>query len=177
MRIVILGVLCIAAAGCAPEPIGPSASSSGEYENSGPVHPNPPITARQLENGEPSHITVQHILIAYSGSVEGKSISRSIVEAKQLANQVFEKAKTSDDFDGMVKEYTDDSHPGIYRMANFTIAGDMSSPNKANWIYERGGMVPAFGNIGFQLQVGEVGMSTQDRKESPYGWHIIKRVE
>ena len=177
MRLIVLGILSILAIGCAePQTAKQNANPSGEYENSGPVHPNPEVTVRQLENGEPSHVTVQHILIAYRGSI-GKSIDRSVVEAKVLANEVFEEAKTSADFDAMVKKYTDDSHPGIYKLANYTIAGDKSSPYKSNWIYERNGMVPAFGNIGFQLKVGEVGMSIHDRDESPYGWHIIKRIE
>ena len=38
-------------------------------------------------------------------------------------------------------------------------------------------MVPAFGNVGFKLKVGEIGMAPFDRRDSPYGWHIIKRVE
>ena len=35
----------------------------------------------------------------------------------------------------------------------------------------------AFGDIGFPLQVGEINMSTYDPKKSPFGWHVIKRVE
>ena len=103
----------------------------------------------------------------------GKKLSEDFTEAKE----VFEEAKTSEDFDAMVEKYTDDSHPGIYKMANFTFAGNREFSSRDNWIHERGGMVPAFGNVGFQLKVGEVGMSAQDVKDSPYGWHIIKRLE
>jgi parvulin-like peptidyl-prolyl isomerase len=55
----------------------------------------------------------------------------------------------------------------------------MSNTNAApkSGYTKRTGMVPAFGNVGFPLKVGEVGMAEHDARNSPYGWHIIKRVE
>ncbi len=41
----------------------------------------------------------------------------------------------------------------------------------------RGQMVPGFGNIGFNLEVGEIGISNFSKIDSPFGWHIIKRYE
>lgn len=38
-------------------------------------------------------------------------------------------------------------------------------------------MVGAFGNVGFPLKVGEVGLAEYDPTESKYGWHIIKRLK
>jgi parvulin-like peptidyl-prolyl isomerase len=38
-------------------------------------------------------------------------------------------------------------------------------------------MVAAFGDVGFQLEVGEVGMAVYDPVKSKYGWHIIKRLK
>lgn len=117
-------------------------------------------------------ITVQHILIGFEGSVPGKPITRTRDEAQKLAGEILEKAKSGGDFDALVKEYTDDSAPGIYKMANTGIPADM-----ANQVYSRGAMIPAFGNVGFALKVGEIGMAVYDEQNSPYGWHIIKRVE
>lgn len=37
-------------------------------------------------------------------------------------------------------------------------------------------MVPAFGDVGFPLKVGEIGVSKYDPQNSPSGWHIIKRL-
>jgi parvulin-like peptidyl-prolyl isomerase len=37
-------------------------------------------------------------------------------------------------------------------------------------------MVPAFGNVGFKLEVGEIGIADYDPLTSKYGYHIIKRV-
>ena len=41
----------------------------------------------------------------------------------------------------------------------------------------RSGMVPGFGDTAFSLEVGEVGMTDHHAQASPYGWHIIKRLE
>lgn len=124
--------------------------------------------------GEPAYITVQHCLISFAGTpVQG--VSRSMFDAEQLAKELFEKAQAGDDFDEIVKKHTDDSPPGIYRMANKGFEGDMRS--RENAIYARSGMVPAFGNVGFGLEVGEYGLAPFDQNASPFGWHIIKRIK
>ena len=38
-------------------------------------------------------------------------------------------------------------------------------------------MVPAFGEVGFSLAPGEIGIAEYDPVKSPYGWHVIKRLE
>ena len=43
--------------------------------------------------------------------------------------------------------------------------------------FPRERMVAAFGDVGFPLKVGEIGIADHDPKKSKYGWHIIKRVE
>lgn len=121
---------------------------------------------------EPDYITVQHILIGFQGSVRGKNITRSQEAASELAQKVFEMAKSGKDFGQLVQEFTDDSYPGIYKMSNFGVPGDRSQN-----VFPRDKMVPAFGNVGFPLAVGEVGLAEYDARTSPYGWHIIKRIE
>ena len=126
---------------------------------------------------EPDNITVQHILVGFLGSVPGKNITRTKKSAEKLANELLAKAKAGEDFDALVKEHTDDSHPGIYHMCNFGLKGDRSSSDPSEHIYPRGNMVGAFGNVGFPLEVGEVGLAAFDPVTSKYGWHIIKRVK
>lgn len=43
--------------------------------------------------------------------------------------------------------------------------------------YARTGLVPAFGDVGFTLEVGGVGLAPFEAKSSPFGWHIIKRLQ
>jgi parvulin-like peptidyl-prolyl isomerase len=119
---------------------------------------------------EPEHIKIQHILIGYSGSVPGKPIKRTLDEAKALAYDLLKRAKAGEDFAALVKANTDDAFPGIYGMANRGVA-----PRQGE--YPRTQMVPAFGDAGFPLKVGEIGMADFDPQKSPYGWHIVKRLE
>ena len=126
----------------------------------------------KTEAPEPEYITVQHILVGFQGSVRGKNITRSQESAAELAQKVYEMAKSGKDFGQLVQEFTDDAYPGIYKMANFGVPADMNQK-----IFARERMVRAFGDVGFPLAVGEDGMAEYDPQASPFGWHIIKRVE
>ncbi|MFK5955325.1 MAG: peptidylprolyl isomerase [Planctomycetota bacterium] len=42
--------------------------------------------------------------------------------------------------------------------------------------HPRAAMVAGFGDIGFALGAGEVGLAVFDEEKSPFGWHIIKRL-
>lgn len=116
------------------------------------------------------HIKVQHILISFAGKVPGKNITRTEDEARSLAAQVLDRAKKGEDFDSLVKTYTDDRAPGIYALAN---SGVTPSADE----FSRDRMVPAFGEVGFSLAPGEIGMAPYDPARSPFGWHIIKRLQ
>jgi hypothetical protein len=118
----------------------------------------------------PQHVQVQHILIGFTGSVPGKSISRTKEEAKTLAYQILERARKGEDFDELVRKYTDDSPPGIYGMSGAGVA-------PATGEFPRGGMVPAFGNVGFSISPGNIGIADYDATASPFGWHVIKRLK
>lgn len=43
--------------------------------------------------------------------------------------------------------------------------------------HPRAAMVPGFGDVGFSLGAGEVGLAEFDENKSPFGWHIIKRLD
>jgi len=117
---------------------------------------------------EPQHIQVAHVLISFAGA--GTEATRSKAEAEKLANDVLARAKKGEDFHQLIKELSDDPGEGIYGMANFKVRPERGE-------YERQGMVPAFGDVGFKLAVNGVGMSAHDSRTSPYGWHVIKRLK
>ncbi|MDG2014349.1 MAG: peptidylprolyl isomerase [Pirellulaceae bacterium] len=129
-----------------------------------------------LENGQSSHITVQHILIGFDGSVQDKQITRSKTDAQTLAMEVLESAQNGDDFDQLVEKYTDDSAPGIYHLANKGQVSERVQSKPLESVFPRSGMVAAFGDVGFPLEVGEVGLAKYDPQSSPFGWHVIKRI-
>jgi hypothetical protein len=122
------------------------------------------------------HIQVQHILIGFKdavgfqGSPPPKAANRTQAQAKTLAYDLLNQAKSGADYDKLVADNTDDSPPGIYGMANTGV-------QPAQGEYSRAGMVPAFGNVGFSLKVGEIGMADYDPTTSPFGYHIIKRIK
>jgi parvulin-like peptidyl-prolyl isomerase len=121
---------------------------------------------------EPDRVTVQHILIAFKGSVPDPKVTRSQADAERLALKVLEKAKAGEDFDAMVKAYSNDAYPGIYKMANRGVTPDASRQE-----FPRTKMVQAFGDVSFGLEVGAIGLAPYDPATSRFGWHIIKRLE
>jgi hypothetical protein len=132
-----------------------------------------PALSRPQPAAEPERVTVQHILLAFKGSIPGdQKVTRSREDAERLALQIFERAKAGEDFAAMVRMYTNDSYPGIYKMTNTGVM-----PDKSKQEYSRTGMVPAFGDVSFGLDVGGVGLAVYDPARSKYGWHIIKRLE
>jgi foldase protein PrsA len=126
--------------------------------------------AQAKRKDEPDVVVVQHILIGFKKSVRGKELERTKKEAAALAEQLLERARAGEDFDAMVKEYTDDQYPGVYRLTNF------DAPLMQN-SHERKSMVANFGAVAFELEVGEVGLAKYHPGNSPFGWHIIKRLE
>jgi parvulin-like peptidyl-prolyl isomerase len=121
---------------------------------------------------EPERVEVQHILVSFQGAIPDEKVTRTEAEAETLAKELLARAKAGEDFDTLVKENTDDQHPGIYRMSNTGI-----TPDAASQEFSRDRMVKAFGDVSFSLNVNEIGMATYDPAASKYGWHIIKRLK
>jgi hypothetical protein len=147
-----------------PAPADQTAPDTGAAGGGGtePVKPATP----------PDHVVVQHILIGFSGSIKDKPISRTQADAEKLANDVLARARAGENFDGLVQAHTDDQFPGVYGLANTGV-----TPDQTKGEYARGAMVAGFGDVAFELSPGNVGMSPYDAQKSPFGWHIIKRLE
>jgi hypothetical protein len=164
-----LGFLAAFACQTASTPPAPSTAATKTPETVATPVPTPaPPAPAAVALAE--HIKLQHILISFTGKVPGKNITRSQDEARTLAGEILERAKKGEDFDELVRTNTDDRAPGIYSIANSGV-----TPGTTEFSRDR--MVPAFGNVGFSLAPGEIGMAEYDPRTSPYGWHIIKRLE
>jgi len=169
----VLGVLVLVA-GCQKkeETVGTEQSSSTSASTTTPAAPD---TAKPEATSQPAlpagHIEVQHVLIGFVGSVPGKNITRSQDEAKTLAYQILDRAKKGEDFGQLVQQNTDDQYPGIYRLADNGQTADQSAGE-----FPRAGMVKGFSDTAFSLKPGEVGIADYNKPNSPYGWHIIKRL-
>lgn len=117
-------------------------------------------------------ITVSHVLISFKETPRSTA-TRSKEEAKALALELYDRAQKGEDFESLVQEYSDDLGKQPYTMV-------MRPAKKGPDEYNRrapDGMVPAFGDVGWRLEVGEIGMSDYDETDSPFGYHIILRTQ
>lgn len=132
--------------------------------------PPPPASPLEAAIPEPDVITVKHVLVAFKEGARSLN-PRSREEAAKLAEEVLKRARAGEDFDKLMKEFSSDTGGGTYAMANHGVTP--GGPEQ----FQRSGMVPAFGNVGFRLKVGETGLAPHDPVASPFGWHVIKRVK
>jgi hypothetical protein len=169
MRPLLLSLLVLAA--CSkPDESSPSEKIAVEdnitYEKKQAAKPKGP---------EPDFIVVDHILIAFNGAPKMSGVERSLAQAKDLAYMLLKQIQDGGDWAALKKQYSDDPGPtgeggGPYAMTN-------RGALRREGAHKRSGMVPAFGDVGFGLAVGEVDIADYDATKSPYGYHIIKRVK
>ena len=149
-------------------------ASCGKDEAPAPLGtvPKPPAAARPAKapNGGPAAITVEHILIGVKGG-RASSAKREQADAERVAIELLGRARSGEDFIKLRDEYTEDPGKGPYTMTNDGIdPADRSE-------YPRSGMAKAFGDVGFQLEVGQIGITDYAAESSPFGYHIIKRTK
>ncbi|MFT7617037.1 MAG: parvulin-like peptidyl-prolyl isomerase [Planctomycetota bacterium] len=121
----------------------------------------------------PKLVKVQHILLSFTGAAGESRLSkrraRTIGEARDLAHDLVKRIRGGEDMGPLVRAHTQDSAPGIYEMS-------LGAPPRAG-VIAKNGMVPNFGDVSFKLDVGEVGLAEYDAARSPYGFHIVKRIQ
>ena len=110
----LLILLTMALAGC-----------GGDAASTLPVPAAPTIApAAAQPSGANDHILIQHILIGFkdavgfNGNPPAKAAGRTQDQAKTLAYDLLNQAKSGADFDQLVAANTDDQAPGIYALAN-----------------------------------------------------------
>ncbi len=132
----------------------------------------PTCRKKEAPEPEPERVAVQHILVAFAGTIDSENVRRSRDEAEALVKQIMAEIAGGADFDSLVRRFTDDQYPGIYRMSNLNV-----EPQPGE--YPRSNMVKGFGDLSFRLQQGEVGVCEYEPtlRYSPFGWHIIKRLD
>jgi len=98
----------------------------------------------------------KHILILTQDN-SGKALSEEEqTSKKELAESLFDRIAQGEDFDALMKEYSED--PGL-------------STNPDGYVFGSGEMVPEFEQATDSVSAGEVTMC-----KSVYGYHIIKRL-
>lgn len=150
-----------------PEPKAESKPAAAKPEPK--TAPRPELMPAKLADPEPEHILVAHVLISFAGA-ERSTQTRTQAAAEKLAYDVLARARKGEDFNKLIKDLSDDPGEGVYGLANHRV-------NPVGPEYERRRMAAAFGDVGFKLEVGSIGMSVYDYQKSPFGWHIIKRLK
>ena len=104
---------------------------------------------------EESYYAAKHILV--NKPEEGEEAKEGEKQGKELTDELLERAKKGEDFDALVKEYSQD--PG-------------SESNPDGYVFTDGEMVEPFEEKVKELKPGEFGIC-----ESDYGYHVILRIE
>jgi parvulin-like peptidyl-prolyl isomerase len=135
--------------------VSPLANAGGTAK---PADGTPEGAAEQA--GQPNEIAARHLLVSYQGALRASpSVTRSKAEAQTRATEALTRAKAGEDFEVLVKEFSDE--PG---------AGERGGSLGR---FGRGMMVPAFEKAAFKLAPGEI----SDLIETPFGFHVIQRTE
>jgi hypothetical protein len=165
-----------ASAGASASPPGPAPTGQPSTPSTAQAEPltgaaalealraNAAATAERAEH-QAATVEVTHILVSFGGA--GTKATRTREEAETLAAELFARVQAGEDFEALRVPNTDDPGGQSYVM---------SLGNEARAI-PRKRMVPAFGDVGWRLEVGQVGVAPYDEHASPYGWHIIKRLK
>lgn len=106
-------------------------------------------------------VKLQHVLLAFVGAKRGSESGHTEEEARALTSDVLARARAGENFTALMKQYTYDEGEGTYVLTQD----------------DREDYAEHFADVGFRLQVGEIGVAPYHRVKSPFGWHVIKRIE
>jgi parvulin-like peptidyl-prolyl isomerase len=106
-------------------------------------------------------VKLQHVLVAFVGAKRGSESKRTYAEARTLTEELLKRARGGEDFASLMKHYSSDDQGGTYTLTQA----------------DRDTYAQNFHQIAFRLEVGEIGVAAHHRSKSPFGWHVIKRLE
>lgn len=142
-----------------PPRVAPSPTPSNEPESFGETFAEAPARSSKAD-AEPRGISARHLLVQYKGSSRAApGITRSRDEARVRAEEALARARAGEDFETLVREYSDE--PGA------------SSRGGKLGRFERRMMVKEFSDAAFALEVNEISGIV----ETDFGFHVIQRTE
>jgi parvulin-like peptidyl-prolyl isomerase len=125
--------------------------------------------------GEPDHVLVDHILIGVRHR-RLPHVKRNSTAAREIAFRVYHELREGGDFEQLKQKYSDDrGNKGAG--GPYWIANDGVAPRRELKEQARQKAVRAFGDTAFSLDVGETVVVEYHPVASPFGFHILRRLE
>jgi hypothetical protein len=117
-------------------------------------------------------VQVLHIHVPWKEARGAHGATRTREEARELAEESLRLALAGEDF-GKLTERFHDQGSGL--PTTLRVAGRSTQPEQGE--RREQDLPKALTRLLFALDVGEAGICRDHSGESPYGWHVVKRIE
>jgi len=116
----------------------------------------------------PERVTIDYILLAFDGSINGRQIGRTRLEADSLARVLLNVARSGADFDSLKKADSDEP-----RLKPLTLVNKGLRPAAGE--RTRKMVEIAVGDMAFGMSPGDIGLVVPNNTTCRYGYYVVRR--
>jgi len=120
----------------------------------------------------PNRVRVMQIHVPWKDSKGSHGATRTREEARTLAEDCYRRALAGEEFEQLADRFHDQDS-GMPPSLTVVARGTKAEPGERT----SRSLPTAFARLIFRLDVGEVGICQDHVEESPFGWHVVKRIE
>jgi hypothetical protein len=118
----------------------------------------------------PERVEVQRIFLPFGQTYPYRTAKRTRAETDSLARALLDSARQGADFDSLVKRYSSDRFPGIYKVVDRGVR-----PGPGERPYR--GIPPAVADSAFGISPGNIQLVPWDAEVCRYGFEVIRRLK